>query len=140
MNCSRRDLAGLLPLIAMTTAQAEKPALPSAAYRFEDLPVRENGPNRSRAVFDGSTHTGFHIDMHMTELAPGQAPHAPHSHVHEEMVMIKDGTLEVTIKERVTRVGPGSTVYVASNERHGWKNVGEGRALYFVLALGREDA
>ncbi len=140
MICSRREVAGLLPLIAVATAEAEKPALPSGAYRFEDLPVKESGANRSRAVFDGATHSGFHIDMHMTELGPGEAPHAPHSHVHEEMVMIKDGTLEVTINGKVTRLGPGSTAYVASNERHGWRNAGQGRALYFVLALGREVA
>jgi hypothetical protein len=30
-------------------------------------------------------------------------------------------------------------VYVASNEEHGWKNVGETQAHYFVLALGQES-
>ena len=33
----------------------------------------------------------------------------------------------------------GSVAYVASAEEHGWRNVGAGRAHYFVLALGRDQ-
>jgi quercetin dioxygenase-like cupin family protein len=115
------------------TAKAQKAALPSKAYRFEDLVVKGNG----RAVFDGLTHSGFHVDLHETELAPGMAPHAPHRHEHEEIVMVREGTLEVTIEGKVTSVGPGSVIYAASNDLHGWKNVGATQAYYFVIALGR---
>lgn len=137
MNYSRRDL-GLLPLVAVAaagTASAGTP-LPSKTYRFEDLTVK----GKSRAVLDGETHSGFAIDIHITELGPGEAPHPPHHHVHEEMVMIHEGTLEVTISGKSVKIGPGSTAYVASNEEHGWRNVGTTRALYFVLALGRVKA
>lgn len=79
------------------------------------------------------------MDMHITELAPGLAPHPPHHHPHEEMIMIHEGTLEVTIAGRSTKLGPGSVAYVASNEEHGWHNVGTARARYFVLALGRKN-
>jgi quercetin dioxygenase-like cupin family protein len=74
--------------------------------------------------------------MHLTELGPGMAPHAPHKHVHEEMVMLQTGELEVTIEGKTTHLTPGSVAYVASNELHGWKNPGTGRAQYFVIALG----
>lgn len=142
MDFSRRDL-GLLSLAATTagaTAAAAATPLPSKTYRFEDLPVKNNGKNRARAVLNGETHSGFPIEMHMTELGPGEAPHPPHHHVHEEMIMIHEGTLEVTISGNVVKLGPGSTAYVASNEEHGWKNAGTTPALYFVLALGRDRA
>jgi quercetin dioxygenase-like cupin family protein len=139
MNYSRRDLTLLLPALAAAASAADKPPLGSLALPFETLPVKTNGENRSRDVFDGTTHTGFHIDMHESEIAPGLAPHPPHHHEHEEMIMIQQGTMEVTIAGKVTRVGPGSVVYVASNEEHGWRNVGTTRANYFVLALGRDQ-
>ncbi|MDE3198144.1 MAG: cupin domain-containing protein [Acidobacteriota bacterium] len=72
----------------------------------------------------------------MTRLAPGQMPHAPHHHVNEEVMMLKNGELEVTQGGVVSRVGPGSIVYVQSNVVHGWKNVGSEPAEYFVIALG----
>src|SRR5713226_889482 len=125
MNYSRRDLSILLPALAAAGAAAQNSPLASNAYRFEDLPVHASGPNRSRPVLEGETHTGLPIELHMTELAPGQAPHPPHRHVHEEMIMIHEGTLEVTIAGRTSNLGPGSVAYVASGEEHGWRNVGD---------------
>ncbi len=137
MNCSRRDLALLLPAAAAAQEKpAAKTALPSKCFKYEDLPVKENGQNKGRAVLNGATHSGFIVEMHLTELGPGMAPHAPHKHVHEEMVMLQTGTLDVTIEGKTTRLTPGSVCYVASNELHGWKNAGTDRAQYFVIALG----
>src|ERR1051325_3434019 len=137
MNCSRRQLALLVPALAAAQEQTAKPKLNSKVYRYEDLPVRENGQNRGRAVLKGLTHSGFPVEMHLTELGPGQAPHAPHKHVHEEMVMLQRGALEVTIEGKTTTLTPGSVAFVASNELHGWKNAGTDRAQYFVIALGQ---
>jgi quercetin dioxygenase-like cupin family protein len=134
---SRRDLSLLLPALAAKAA-AQNPALLSKTYSFADLPVRATGANRQRAVLKGETHAAFPVELHLTELAPGLAPHPPHHHVHEEMIMIWQGTLEVTIAGRSANLGPGSVVYVASGEEHGWRNVGADRAHYFVLALGRD--
>ncbi|MGH7125120.1 MAG: cupin domain-containing protein [Stellaceae bacterium] len=116
-------------------APAKNASLPSKVYKFEDLPVR----GKSRPVLRGETHAGVPIELHITELGPGERPHPPHHHVHEEMVMVKEGTLEVTISGKVTRIGPGGVAYVASNEEHGWSNAGGSRAMYFVFAIGRES-
>jgi len=134
MNYSRRDLALLIP--ALAAAQQTPKGLPSRVFKYDDLPVRVNGENKSRAVMKGETHSGFPIELHMTELGPGQAPHAPHKHVHEELLMLKDGSLDVTISGQTTHVTAGSIVYVASDEMHGWRNPGTVPAQYFVLALG----
>jgi len=136
MTCSRRDLALLLPAVAAAQEKPQSPKLASKVFRYEDLPVKENGQNKQRAVLTGATHSGFVVEMHMTELGPGQAPHAPHKHVHEEMVMLQTGQLDVTIEGKTTRLTPGSSAYVASNELHGWMNPGTERAQYFVVALG----
>ena len=126
-------MSAALLTAAAKAQKAALPTLPSNACRFEDLVLK----GTSRAVFDGLTHSGFHIDLHETELAPGAAPHAPHRHEHEEIVMLREGTLETTIEGKVAIVGPGSVVYAASNDLHGWKNVGATKAQYFVIALGR---
>jgi quercetin dioxygenase-like cupin family protein len=137
MKPSRRDLSLLLPALTAGRAAAQAKGLPSQMFRYEDLKVKTNGENRSRDYFNGDTHTGFHIDMHETSLAPGKAPHPPHHHVHEEVLMLREGTLEVTIAGKTSILTPGSVAYVASNEEHGWKNAGDGRATYFVMAVGR---
>ena len=138
MSCSRRDFGLFLPLLTAAAAEAKDEVLPSRTLKFEDMPVKQNGVNASRQILNGATHSGYHFDIHMTELAPGEAPHPPHRHVHEEMIMIHQGTLEVTINDKSATLGPGSVAYLASNDHHGWKNVGQDRAQYFVLALGRD--
>jgi len=142
MTLSRRDLAWLLPALGAprTQAQTGGPAakLPSKAYRFENLPVRQNGKNASRAILNGLTHSGFAIEVHETDLAPGEAPHAPHHHVHEEMVIVLEGAIEFTVNGTPTRLGPGSVAFAASDEEHGQRNVGDGVARYVVVAFGRD--
>ena len=134
MSYSRRDLTFLLPALAAATAAAQDKSLPSKVFKFEDLPLK----GRSRAVLNGETRTGCYIEMHETEVAPGQMPHAPHKHVHEELMMLREGTLEVTIEGAVSTIGPGSSVFLKSGEQHGWKNIGTTPAHYFVIALGRD--
>lgn len=138
MKYSRRDLGLLLPILAAGGAGAQTATLSSKTYSFEQIPVEKSGENRLRPVLDGETHAGVRIELHETELPPGGAPHPPHHHVHEEMILIREGTMEVTIAGRSAKLGPGSVAFVASNEEHGWHNAGTTRAHYFVLAVGRD--
>ena len=138
MNYSRRDLALLLPAVAAASAQAQTDGqvLPARAYKYEDLPVKVNKTSKGRAVLRGDTHSGYPVELHLTELDLGQAPHAPHRHVHEEIFMLREGTVDMTISGKTTRLGPGSVAYIASNELHGLINSGTEAAHYFVIALG----
>jgi len=138
MSYSRRDLSLLLPTLAAATAAAQerKQLLLTKIFKYEDLPVKVNGQNKGRAVLNGETHQGYAIELHMTELGPGQAPHAPHQHVHEEMLMLQAGTLEATVNGRTTTLTAGSIAYIASGELHGWRNPGSTPAEYFVIAFG----
>jgi quercetin dioxygenase-like cupin family protein len=138
MDWSRRDLSLLLPLLAAASAEADGGVLPSKTFPYEELAVKTSGENRQRAFFDGETHSGVHIELHETDLPPGGAPHPPHHHVHEEMILIREGIMEVTISGRTAQLGPGSVAYVASNEEHGWHNAGTTRARYFVMAIGSD--
>jgi quercetin dioxygenase-like cupin family protein len=139
MKISRRELSWLLPALAASGLPARAAKLPSKVYRYSDLEVRTNAENQNkqRSIFDGATHTGFSVEMHETELAPGMMPHASHHHLHEELLVLREGTVEVTIEGKTSRLEPGSVAYVASNEEHGWRNVGTGPARYFIFALGR---
>ncbi len=135
---SRRDMfLWLAGLAAAPAGGIESPTLPTKAYRFEVLPVRTHGANSSRPVFEGASFTGASIELHETDLAPGETPHPPHHHRHEEMFLIREGTVEVTLAGEGSRLGPGSVAFVASDAEHGIRNVGTTHAQYFVLTLDR---
>jgi mannose-6-phosphate isomerase-like protein (cupin superfamily) len=129
-----------MPALAMSQTASRKQALPSNAFRHEDIPVRQSGAILMRQILQGDTHSGYPIDLHESELPAGEAPHAPHHHVHEEILLIREGQLDVMIAGKTTRLGPGSVAYLASNQDHGWRNAGTTPAVYFVFALGDDKA
>lgn len=135
MEISRRTLAALLPALAQ--AQQQQDALKSQTWRFEDLPVKQNKTSRTRAVFNGATSRGLGIELHMTEIPAGEAPHGSHRHAHEELLFVLEGTLEADIEGRKSRIGPGSVAYIGTNEEHGFRNVGATPARYYLFTMGR---
>jgi quercetin dioxygenase-like cupin family protein len=100
------------------------------------MPVKTSGENKTRAIVDGETHSGFPVEVHETELPAGGSPHPAHQHVSEEMFLIQDGLLDVTVNGNTSRLTPGSVLYVKSNDLHGVRNPGPRAARYFVIALG----
>jgi len=151
-NLSRRDLCSALPALALlgsafqetTLAAAQaasaNPSLPSesTAYLFDKLPASRSASGVFRPVLRGKTPTGEMIELHETTLMPGQMPHPPHKHVHTELMLIREGTVEFITAEKSEQVGPGGVCYAASNTLHGLKNVGTIPANYFVIAIGME--
>jgi mannose-6-phosphate isomerase-like protein (cupin superfamily) len=141
MDPSRRELCMMLPaLLALPAQTPAQGALPSRVYAFDSLPKQPDGPNEYRPVFDGLTHNGYKIQLHETDLAPGSSPHPPHHHTYEEIFLVREGSLVVTINGRESKLGPGAVAYISSNQEHGIQNVGSGHARYFVFELGAQDS
>ncbi len=92
-----------------------------------------------RSLVDTMTKTLAKLEMHETTLAPGASPHAAHRHSHEELIIVKTGTIEVLQGTVVKTATPGSVVFMASNEWHGFRNVGQGTASYLVVRLDPHD-
>ena len=138
MKCSRREVYFWIPALMASHGLAAEAPIPSKIARFEDLPVQSGDGRTLRPILEGKTHSGYGVEMHETDLAPGAMPHPAHHHAHEEVFLVREGTLEVTITGRASRLGPGSLAYVASNEEHGIRNPETTHAQYFVIALGTE--
>ena len=138
MELTRRKACLSLLLLSRATAWASQLAsLTSKTYRFEDLPVSKEKQVTYRDILGGRTHTGDYLEAHETVLEPAAMPHPPHRHVGEELFLISNGTLEVTISGKRTRLGPGSAFFIASNEEHSIRNVGDTPAQYFGITLGQ---
>ena len=142
MRATRRELFSMLPAVLIPTilqepaTTAKEDAMPSAVYPFDELPGRTTNGAQIRAVLKGKLATGESMEVHETTLPPGGMPHAAHHHVHSEMWLVREGTVELTINGTSSRFGPGSVGFVHSNDEHGIKNVGDTSATYFVVAVG----
>jgi quercetin dioxygenase-like cupin family protein len=106
----------LLSALAAGRAGAAAGDLPTKVYHNAEIHPDAHPTNESRQFVWGRTHDGYFIDMHETALRPGEMPHAAHQHPHEEMTMLREGTLEVEIEGKTSRIGAGDVVYIASNQ------------------------
>jgi len=136
MNWSRRDLAVLPALLGSSALQAQEQHVPSKVYLFDNLTVRHTDTVDYRAIVDGKTIDGCKFSVHESALSPNQEPHPPHHHNGEEMFLMIDETLEVTINGKASRITKGSVAFMGSGDQHGIRNVGTTPAKYFVIELG----
>lgn len=147
MSLTRREMCLLIPSVLLPSLAAEEepqsePAgdLPSAMFPYDKLPLHTSDTSAIRSVLKGKLATGESVEVHETTLPPGSAPHPPHRHPHSEMWLIWQGTVDITVNNSTTRLGPGSVGFVRSNDEHGIKNVGLTPATYFVVAVGPSAA
>jgi mannose-6-phosphate isomerase-like protein (cupin superfamily) len=154
VSMTRRDVLQTLPvasasllaafsaLAAADSASAQSTALtvlPSNAWTFEELKADKSADGAEfRPILKGKLATGEILEVHETMLPPGGMPHPPHHHVHSEMWLVREGTVEFNVMGNKKNIGPGGLAFVASNEEHGITNVGKTPAKYFVVAVGTD--
>jgi XRE family transcriptional regulator, regulator of sulfur utilization len=118
---------------AVEFAHSAGTVLGSSAFEWNSVAVKDTDVGQLRNFFRGPTATLNELEMHVTTLKPGISSHAPHKHPNEELVIIKEGTLEALVNGEYRRVGPGSVIFNASNQLHSIRNVGDGPATYHVI-------
>ena len=112
---------------------AGKAPIHSTVFDWAAAASKPNDWGAVRQVVREPTPTLDELEIHISTLKPGQSPHAPHKHEHEELLIVKEGTLE-TFQNGVSRkAGPGAIIFQASNELHNVTNVGTSPATYYVI-------
>jgi len=135
---TRRDVlvalvgAGLT-LTAVTALDARRAVLGSAIFDWNSFTAKPNKTGAVRTVVQQPTATLDELEIHITTLNKGESPHAPHQHPDEELVIVKEGTVESLVNGELKRVGPGSIIFQAANQMHSIRNVGDGPATYHVI-------
>lgn len=142
MEISRRDLCAIFSAAAALStlpleSQTAETLANSQVFPFDKLTVRQSADGvQMRPVLKGKLSTGELLEVHETLLPAGAMPHPPHHHLHSELWLVRQGTVELTVLGVGQRVGPGGVGFAASNRQHSIKNVGNGPAQYFVVAVG----
>lgn len=109
--------------------------LASTVFNWDKLVVKPTKVGARRDLVNSPTVTCTNFECHVTTLNPGETPHASHRHPDEEIVVVKEGVIEVTINGVTNRGGPGSIFFYGSNDEHGMKNVGGTTASYHVIRI-----
>jgi len=107
--------------------------LPSNVYAWDQLKVEPNKLGERRFVLDGGTTTLDHLHCHITTLNPGERSGEPKLHLQEEVIIVKEGTVEA-VSDGVARTAPaGSVIFFAAHSVTFLRNVGPTPATYTVV-------
>jgi XRE family transcriptional regulator, regulator of sulfur utilization len=135
---TRRDAfvalaAVVLTLCAVRATSARGAVLGSTVFDWKTFTATPNKTGEVRKVVQQPTATLDELEIHITTLNPGETPHAPHQHPDEELLIVKEGTVESLVNGELKRVGPGSIIFQAANQLHSIRNVGSVPATYHVI-------
>jgi (S)-ureidoglycine aminohydrolase len=120
-------LASLVTLFTL-----EQP-IASKVYVWNDTPVAKKATSQQRVILEGSSTDFRHIKIHATTLPAHQAPHPGHRHDDEELILIKEGELTVTIEGKTKTLGAGSVALMMPSDEHAFENKGNLPATYYVM-------
>src|SRR5215467_920159 len=84
-----------------------------------------------RIYFEGPTAQIKSMTAGSLRLKAGMSPHPPHEHPEEEFMVVTEGTGEISVEGKITKVGPGTMMYCAAGKVHGIVNTGKTPLLFY---------
>lgn len=120
--------------------QRQDRTLSSKVYHHNQIPYQGNQQKKGRRFFYGPEHSGFNLEMHETILGAGTETHSPHKHVHEEIVIVIEGTVEAYMEGQTETAEAGSVIFFGSNQMHSARNSGTTPSRYCVIELRGKEA
>ena len=128
-------VAALLAGAGSLAAYGARDPMPSRGSAWNAMAEEATAVGARRPFFRGETAALGELQAHVTTIRPGEEPHPPHRHASEELIVVLRGTVAVTVEGETQRIGAGSSVFLAPNDLHGLRNVGDEPASYYVLQM-----
>jgi len=124
MSLHRRALLTSLASALVSSNALHAQQLVSALLDPSRARLEPGAVGEHRIYFQGATEGLKNLIVGSLALKPGQQPHPPHTHVDEEVIVLVEGTGEINLNGKSSRVGPGEVMYAAPNCLHGIRNTG----------------
>ena len=116
-------------------AQSEKTTMTSRALEWNSLEVKTNANGSSRKIFEGPTASLENLECHASTLNPGTTNHVILKRPNDEVIIVKEGTIEAFVGDKWVRLGPGSVIFNAANVDQSMRNPGDVPATYHVITF-----
>jgi mannose-6-phosphate isomerase-like protein (cupin superfamily) len=105
--------------------------LPNAVIDEKSAKLTKEAFGDLRIYCEGPTGQLKSMTAGSLRLKAGMSPHPPHEHPEEEFMVVTEGTGEISVEGKVTKVGPGSMMYCAAGKVHGIVNTGKAPLLFY---------
>jgi len=127
----RRGFLQSLAAVPAMFAAADGKKIPNLTLPESQAKLTKEPFGDLRIYFDGATDQIRSMTAGSLRLKAGMSPHPPHEHPEEEFMVITEGTGELFLDGKTTKVGPGSMMYCGANKSHGIQNTGKTPLLFY---------
>lgn len=132
-----RNIKWIFPLLVLGLcgcAGVAKPTrITSGVYPWKDAPVKATETGSKRVLVKGAATDFASLEITATTLEMGKGePESVHVDF-EEMVVVKQGSLKITINGEAQTAGRGSMAIVMPGDRRSYTNAADGQTIYYVL-------
>jgi quercetin dioxygenase-like cupin family protein len=116
------------------TTMAQLKPVTSGVYKWAEHPVQASSDRETRKILEGSTMQLEYLEMHATTQYPGAKPSTAHANDDiEECIIVKEGTMKVTLGDKSTILGQGGVMLLMPQQIHSVQNVGDTNLTYYVM-------
>ncbi len=107
----------------------------ATAIEWNSVQAKTTATGSSRKFLDGPTATLDNLECHASTLKPGAMNHEILERPDDEVIIVKEGTIEAYVVDKWVKIGPGSVIFNARNVPQAIRNVGDGPAMYHVVTF-----
>jgi uncharacterized cupin superfamily protein len=119
--------------VKKNVTENEKEIVPPLFIDWRDIEFKPSANGGRRNIMQQKTTNLKELEIHVTTLKEGLPSHSAHTHPDEEIILVRKGFVEETIKDKVYRLGPGSIIFLTNDDMHGISNAGKGECEYYAI-------
>jgi uncharacterized cupin superfamily protein len=113
--------------------QNGKEIVPSLFIDWRDVEFKPSEIGGRRNIMQQKTTVLKELEIHVTTIKEGLSSHAGHSHPDEELILVREGVVEMKINDKSFKAGPGSLFFLGNDDFHGLTNAGKGQCEYYAI-------
>lgn len=100
---------------------------------WDTITFRPNQNGGRRNIIQKPTSSLKQLEIHTTTLKEGLPSHAAHNHPDEEIILVRFGTVDQTLRGSHNTIGAGSLFFATNDDDHGISNAGQGSCEYYAI-------
>jgi quercetin dioxygenase-like cupin family protein len=100
---------------------------------WKNVEFKPSANGGRRNIMQQKTTNLKELEIHVTTLKEGLPSHNAHTHPDEEIILVRKGFVEETIKDKPYLLGPGSIIFLTNDDMHGIHNAGKGECEYYAI-------
>jgi mannose-6-phosphate isomerase-like protein (cupin superfamily) len=100
---------------------------------WKDVKFVPSANGGRRGIMQQPTSFMKELEIHVTTLKEGLPSHSAHVHADEEIILLRKGFAEETIRGKAFNTGAGSIIFLTNDDLHGISNAGKAECEYYAI-------